>query len=489
MRGRITLCGQICQAWKVVPQKFHVKSSVNARLIAAISLIKDAMNSLLQPHRHGPSAIHFARLVAAGAITLLSVSCSNYYRTQAAYNMLGRTELLTGKEHTFLVGIEKRPKKDIGWAKEALDQRLHDVKAADRPGISENEVQTQNQKKKGFFNDGRELFVSHVVETREGQITKFVYNDYKRMPQPKHCNGLDEGLKALQKLEDEVRLAFQRERYSHVLVLAMGWANDQEESVTRFRMIAKHLRTAAGSNSKYKPLVIGITWPSQWWGLSDWWLARKAGHLLSVFNKANDADAVGMFTLNLLVNHHLASAVPSNVPLVLMGHSYGARAISRAAYSRDMLAHAGPHHVDLIISMQPAYSVNRFIPRQNGKGGVEGAPYVVPDTIPHFITSSVNDAANPVARWSRFGGGKLGLNTAKKSDLLFVCKWDENQRKLQPPPPDLNKPVVIDASSIVKEHEPVTEDEDVQTRSGHNDVLDKEMGQLNYHLLQFIKRR
>lgn len=173
--------------------------------------------------------------------------------------------------------------------------------------------------------------------------------------------------------------------YTHVLLLVMGWNTAQDEAVRNFNDIVGNILEAAretlparsqGTESApFRPLVIGVTWPSYW--------STGLLNMLSYTNKAHDADELGISWLNLLLNEILPAAIgDEKTPLVVVGHSFGARAVTRAAFSSPALksqdaATIAPDAATiaskaaLIVGLQGAVSINRF----GRDAGDEGAPY------------------------------------------------------------------------------------------------------------------
>jgi len=119
--------------------------------------------------------------------------------------------------------------------------------------------------------------------------------------------------------------------YTHVLVLVMGWNTAQDEAIRNFNDMVGNLVEAAkegpGSpQTAFRPLLIGISWPSYWY--------HSLINGFSYLNKANDADELGISWINLLVNRELPRAMEKahvKVPVVMIGHSFGARVVTRVA--------------------------------------------------------------------------------------------------------------------------------------------------------------
>ncbi len=267
-------------------------------------------------------------------------------------------------------------------------------------------------------------------------------------------------------------------RYTHLVLASAGWDNDQEVSVAHYNAVLSNVQQAARKEGKnFRPLFIGLTWPSVW-GNDDWVLGLK--HLFMKFigypNKANDADEIGYTIMNVLLNEVIADVKANpkhgDIPVVVFGHSFGARLTSRAVYSAHHLKGQDDQQestVDLYIGLQPAFSINRFI-KDDGR---EGAPYL-PDKargMPVVLTTSEHDTANPTAKLAtgaRHVGGIHGLEWAEKfkvggstADHRFMvfkeatangrvdntCKdWQETYDK------DPNAVFVVDAKRFVRSH-------------------------------------
>lgn len=276
-------------------------------------------------------------------------------------------------------------------------------------------------------------------------------------------------------------------KYTHILVMSMGWNNDQVESLWRYKKILKNLSSVADEKKEiFKPLVIAFTWPSAWATISDSWLKRKIGHIFSYPNKANDADEIGYTWANWIVNYKLPIAIEdANLPdwerpkIVLLGHSFGVRLLSRALFSSDHLnsKYKSNSSVDLFLGLQGAVSGRRFVE----KSGREGYPYSDFKSLPTKIvlTTSVNDKANPFAHYFTGAsnvGAKQGWRLANANPKVFKTETWIKGASIDIP---TDKVLMVDASSIV------SKDEDLGL-SAHNDVLDKEMGELLWNFIRSL---
>lgn len=139
--------------------------------------------------------------------------------------------------------------------------------------------------------------------------------------------------------------------------------------------------------------------------------------LVSYHNKTHDADEIGLTWMNHLV-HRVLLPIKSDegVPIVLVGHSLGARLLSRALFSGSLLKEEPPdEEVDLFIGLQSAFSMNRSLPER--RSGNEGAPYRdhARRSTRIALVWSRNDKATPKANWvtgANYAGGRPGYRRA-----------------------------------------------------------------------------
>jgi hypothetical protein len=232
----------------------------------------------------------------------------------------------------------------------------------------------------------------------------------------------------------------------------MGWNTSQDEAIRNFNDIVGNMMDAAedkqfsarfkdgGADERepFRPLVLGVTWPSYW--------NTSKLDIFSYFDKADDADELGLTWLNVLVNRTIPLVVAqaqkdangnpapgSNLRVVLIGHSFGARAAMRALFSGPVLnppvvrvaPEVGPvpdPMVDLAVGLEGAVSVNRFIKDKSS----EGAPYrdFAQIGTKIVLTASDKDEATNAPVWYEPSGAtrtwKKVCNSAKN---VFDC-WN-----------------------------------------------------------------
>jgi Alpha/beta hydrolase family len=104
----------------------------------------------------------------------------------------------------------------------------------------------------------------------------------------------------------------------------------------------------------FRPLFVGIKWDSDWpragvLGVEDYW------------NKGSDADEIGLTWANLLNRVLKEVRAEHGARIVAVGHSFGARLLSRAVHSAPLIV-AGPSEpIDLFIRLQGAFPYRRFV--------------------------------------------------------------------------------------------------------------------------------
>lgn len=397
-----------------------------------------------------------------------------------------------GLQHDgFLVAVEKRDCEQIGAPRLRSDDPRFRVLAGANADVLNEEFLARTD-------DDEALFVSQIYETVPTPDGRWASYDLYNAHDPNGDgifadsvlrNGQDayeHGYHQLDRLGRRIRAKLDAGTHTHVVVMAMGWHNDQIESVARYNAILKNLKSAAKPD-RFEPLVVGITWPSAWASASTNYLVEKAGHLASYFNKARDADELG-FTIGAWLLHQVVMPHTGGTPTILIGHSLGARILARSLYSRGHLASPVTEALpDLLLGLQPAMSVRRFLARPD-----EPEPFAHHATLPTRVvmTSSEHDSANHVARFvtgARHAGGKYGLATAREhSDVFATPTWEDLRAR-----PDwtftAGQITLVDASSIVRSDR----ERDVWGRpvSAHNDILDLQMGELGWFFISRVPGR
>jgi len=301
------------------------------------------------------------------------------------------------------------------------------------------------------LDDATQMLVTHVLRIdAEGRCEEIVASSYRRTSC--HSNADDLGhpnasvantWKVLEEeLPTKISEQVSRSGATHIIVLATGWRVDQGEAIRWMAQWRKGLTAHAGED--FRPLFVAITWPSHRWD-----------GLLSFRNKAHDSDEVGLTWANVLVNRTLPKVEGyGRLPIVYLGHSYGARMLSTAVYSGAAIDAPCPSQVRdrfLLVGLQPAFSTGRFA----GSGARDSKAYEAYRgcSVKAVYVASENDSAVAFApsqyltRDSNYLGGKGAL----------IRAHEEGRRKFFETAPTTaqDKVWLVDGSEHVSNHNDV----------------------------------
>ena len=405
--------------------------------------------------------IYIYRVIIGGILFLSIVGCSSVRsRLHNAESKLGTDAghaeqfhalVYYPQEHALrypglIVGIEKSNAKPI---KEEASNLIIQSSSSN----SESE-KTDKWLVRLLKDDSKSMFISHVVESKQNIELKkniestLIYNAYEcrtesgDIEKKTVCPGFG-SWNAILQIDEKLRTALQptisEEKYTHVIFLTMGWNTNQVEAVQNFNSLVRELSANAAPNS-FKPYVVGVTWPSQW--DSGWFGTVYRGSSLG--NKANDADETGAGWLGAVLRYGVLPATrKSQVKVIVIGHSFGARATSHAVCRGTLLMPPSNMSIDSgklmkgdvhwLIGLQGAYSLNRF--SRNGAGLFEKIAYdplcEVADN--HLFTASEHDEAG------KYSQQILGAPFAGSIGTWNKFLTDSNSRKDGSPSFDLYK--------------------------------------------------
>ncbi len=296
----------------------------------------------------------------------------------------------------------------------------------------------------------------------------------------------EESFVALEVFRRRFREKVKDGEHTHVVLMALGWHVDQVEAIHTYNLMLRNL--CDQSRGQFRPLVVGITWPSAWLqGLIQ--PLDLFGHVLSYFDKAKDADAIGATLVSYLL-HDILLEESNPLPVIAIGHSMGARMLSRAYFSgRNLVAMKRHKKLDLLVCLQGAFSANRFLLSDTD----EGHPYstFADKRAQIVLTTSTLDLANAAARiLTSFPnvGGQYGLGVAEEHpDIFRILRWNNHSGKGTLPtkdeifPTGKKKILMIDAESIVRGGAGGLNGKKV---GPHNDFVDAEMSRLLWTLIK-----
>lgn len=352
---------------------------------------------------------------------------SLYYPNEIALNTEG-----------FIVGVEKSPVKIIVSDESKL--KIDEVNFKNS-SISEKTAREE-------IVDHKILFVSHIMENfgkPYSQSNCALYDAYRNLNNTtdkiitKKCNLYQNGSNQLEQtyvkswdaldiLSTALKQKISTNNYSHIVVITMGWNTTQEEAMRNFNSILYNITKASGTtnadgtviNPSFKPLVIGVTWPSQ---LESTFLNATVGKATSFVTKRGDADELGLTWLGVLLNKTIPESNTQKIPVVAIGHSFGARATTTAACFGPAIYQDSPYEfssskafrqgragselrrpVQYLIALQGAFSEKRILNKKGDAKGVtfngcQGAEKIL-------LTASKHDTAVSSVIWGSYAGAK-----------------------------------------------------------------------------------
>ncbi len=416
----------------------------------------------------------------------------------------------------FVLGVEKRSRNLIGCPPDrGLDTSLAPKVVRDQIRRTFHETPLAREC----------LFVTHIAEfvptDDPGSFAPVLrYDAYREDSPPEPGDVFAAGRTATLELRRRLgAVAAERAAagrpVSHLIVFITGWHTPQLKTLKQMDELYGTL--AAADDPAFSPILVGVSWPS----FSD----EIAGHVqkgtrlvtalaegrldrdrdddaprggarsrvadkldrvvgdLRVADKlgylgypavSKDADEVGMVPVSTLVNQvliPLRDTLPGRPPVVVIGHSFGARAASWTPFTAGLLPAvagvadtAGP---DLVIGLQAAFPAARFDATVvHHRPYVEGAAFA--DRGALRTAFAYTCARDIVLRPARVFDVMIGDSRAYER----ARRWRRGLRDLRgrrPPrrrgrrDPAPGKVLLIDAHTIIK---------------GHDDVRNEKVGRL-----------
>lgn len=402
----------------------------------------------------------------------------------------------------YLIGVEKSPR-DL-------------VSTPQSVKVSPPSEKTLKTSTDALLNQPKLLYISHILrEQAQPQSaenhTCALYNLYQRLEpaqsqlvepcaeqnmlpmavtqrrcQDKEVCGYDDSWDALKLLKQSMiqRLVTQANTgkpYSDIVVIVMGWNTVQEEAIRNFNSIMLNVKRSAPAD--FNPLVIGVTWPSQW---SSSWI-EPIYRLTSFPTKAGDADELGLSWLGVLIQQTLPevkAALPqaqqAQLTTSLIGHSFGSRASNVAACFGPAIYqdHYQPPTagIDNLINLQGAFKLTQLTDNATSTSATVFCPLVKQVA----LTASINDQAMSKAP----GGGYAGdarsyADTCSNTNTLIRCAFADHHGNLFGVSGSARSNITyIEASSLISENAYLS------GGGAHSDIYRKEHGRLIYQLMR-----
>ncbi len=267
--------------------------------------------------------------------------------------------------------------------------------------------------------------------------------------------------------------------YTHLIVTVMGLDTVQEEAIRNYKSIVSSIRRHAGSD--FKPLFIGVTWPSFF---ANRWF-DPLWEALAYPPIADRADVLGLSWLGVLMNE-VVKPLNDRLKVSVVAHSFGSRAASMAICVGPALLRSNEASTDLLgrgkidnfIGLAPAFSLGRF----EEINGIFYENIYYRDycpTVERFVfTASSNDGAFAPVFWSDSAGDHNSMEgyCERKHPVSVKCSSAT-------PGGDISgydafaRVNFIDTSELMRFTMPGTRG------GGHSDIFRPEIGKLLWTLI------
>jgi hypothetical protein len=318
------------------------------------------------------------------------------------------------------------------------------------------------------------ITLTHSFSFFDGQ-KETLYNIYDKQF-PASYNLYDSSKISLDRVELLLKSRLQTGKYTHIVLMSTGWNNEQEKSIFHYNNWLTSIKAAVDSNEQFRPLYVALTWPS-------FRASRFQKNYTGVdyFQSQNNSDEIGMTHMNYLIWQVLEPLAEFyKKPLIVLGHSFGARMLSRASYAAEYtsLVKKGKDRIqkiDCFIAFQGAYRLARHTGGSKNAG--DQSIYTGPGPSPwsRFIsTTSTNDV--PIKAGKIFGGF-MGGPVARD---VQEDKFDTDTVNAKGIPSrttcltfDLQKLLILNASEIINDHQ---------------DVHNLRCGKLIWHYIRCLER-
>lgn len=353
----------------------------------------------------------------------------------------------------------------------------------------------------GLYRDWKSMTLTHIAKFgRKYEEAQLIYNLYgtqcvgKDAPQPPLHSDMTQAMQMGWEylrgpFKTDLKNLIADQKATHVFVFSMGWNTPQWTALANFDDLYRNLVAKANEDADYKsrfrPVFIGITWPS-YWGV-------KPAKVEDYPNKSMDADEVGITIANLVIHDVIGSikkelkTTDRPIKTVLVGHSLGARVVTRAADSGYLITE-DPEPIDLVVCLESAFGAERFLDEKNGAYHMAFKELVANS---YYATSSYDWAIDKPSKYIKkyYMGADVTFHGAQNKDITKFAKQHYDNRWKNPTEvfefavlnpdgtfkdtndaPKSNKIVMVDASAVINETPAGT------GGGGHNDIYSPEIG-------------
>jgi hypothetical protein len=392
----------------------------------------------------------------------------------------------------YVIGLEEAPRQLVAHDKSeiAVDESVYEAGYTVRRLVRAMRFRTQ--------------FISHIIRYEglpygEGNCSLYnLYNNHGSsmispcedalVDLPKqnigYASTFDRSWHALESFKSRLHRDVAQHRYSHIIVAVMGLDTAQEEAIRNYRSIISSIRLNAGSD--FKPLFIGITWPSFY---ANRWF-DPIWEVLAYNPVSDRADIMGLTWLGVLLND-VIMPLSDNAPVSIIAHSFGARAASMALCvgpailppERQSIRKPPSGTVENFVGLAPAFSMARF--NNEDYRFYENIYYKdhCPMIERFVFTVSRDDSAFDLIFWSDpVGKHKIMTDYCMQSHSISVsCTSTDAEGNINDYNPAA-KVSYIDASSVMQYTMPGTEG------GGHSDIYRAQVGRMLWMILNGERR-
>lgn len=281
---------------------------------------------------------------------------------------------------------------------------------------------------------------------------------------------------AIDALKERLTEDVASKKYTHLIVAVMGLDTAQEEAIRNYKSIVSSIRKEA--NDSFKPLFVGITWPSFF---ANRWF-DPLWEILAYHPVADRADILGLSWLGVLLND-VIMPLGDDIEISIIAHSFGARAASMGlCVGPAIIRNDEPGNereplrkIENFIGLAPAFSLTRFTDEEHlFYENVYYKDYC--PMIDRFIfTASSNDGAFGAAFWSDAVGDHDYMKKYCDQDhpVSVVCAAATSDGNIEGFDA-FAKISYIDTSLLMKHSMPGTS----SSGAGHSDIYRPEVGKL-----------
>lgn len=435
-------------------------------------------------------------------LALLVVACSNNHYYRDTEKALGTNGRVTSQHHLAVYYPSGISLNFPGYVV-ALEDSTPRQAARDGELVIENPTDAGSDIPR-ITDTMREFylpFISHIIRyqgERYGKGNCALYSIYRNAGRAitQFCPGMDAELvnasddprsayrnswKAIDILKREIPREVATGEYSHLIVAMMGLDTSQEESIRNFKDIVWSIRNAAGD--EFKPLFIGITWPS----FVDGRWADPLWELAAYPFKADEADRLGLSWIGVLL-HEVIIPLSDKIPTGIISQSFGTRALSMGACVGPAIRN-GAHpivratdQIDVLIGVGAAMSLERLRTRKLFLYEDVSYPNACDRVKSFAITTTDHDIAIKYAVWADLAGNynyfKPMCNDHRLPYSLY-CTRADNAGNIELNNGVVPKLIYIDTTELMPFSVPGTQG------GAHSDMFRPETGRMLWRVLQY----